>query len=344
MKRKDWLLAILACFVLAGALIGLYQYRSANTPQPQTAETPEPQAKKGEPAVTLRVTREFGAVRMTEKSIPVQAGDTVIDVLKRSGLPLKTGYNGGFVESIDGVASEYQPGNPASKKRDWFFYVNGQMADVGAAEFAVYAGDIVWWDFHSWEYAISTPSMIGAYPHPFRVREGEKPAWPLVVMAGKGFEEQAEQVADALQKVRGERVNVVSWNESQWTKENGLVVVGDTAALLASPFVQELWKAKQMQGLFVELNQQGVVAVSDQGKPAGQYNRPGTGLLLATMHPQTRMPVWIVSGTDADGVSKIAQSLTTTGEPAPFDSYAGAVWADGKWVRLPAVDAAEDKQ
>jgi hypothetical protein len=338
MKRKDWLLVILACIILSGACFGLYQYRAANAPQPQMGDAPALEPATGEPSVTLRITREFGAVSMAEKSVPVQTGDTVMDVLKRSGLDLKTGYNGGFVESLDGLASEYRPGDPTSKKRDWFYYVNGLMADVGAAEYPVNPGDVVWWDFHSWEYATGTPAIIGAYPHPFRSRPGESPAWPLSVIAVEGYEAQAEQLAEALRRVRSDQVNVIEWDESKLATESGWILVGDTSSLHSSPFVQELWKAKQNQGLFADLAADGIVALSDEGQPAGRYDQAGTGLLLATVHPATRLPIWIVSGTDRDGVGKAAAAMAeAVGKRSPIEGYFGGVLTDGKWVRLPVV-------
>ena len=34
--------------------------------------------------------------------------------------------------------------------RDWFFFVNGIEADVGAAEYELSPGDVVQWDYRDW--------------------------------------------------------------------------------------------------------------------------------------------------------------------------------------------------
>jgi hypothetical protein len=336
MKRKEWLTVLLACVILAAAFIGLYQYRSAQGP----AEAPTPPAAtkpaSEEPQLLLRVTKEFGRETLLEKSISVKEGDTVMDILKRSGLEIKTGYGGGFVESMAGLASQYRTGDPASKKLDWFFYVNGMMADVGAAEYPVQAGDVVWWDYHDWEYAIATPALVGAYPHPFlRGPGGEAPA-PLVVMAAKGFEKQAEKLVGQLKSVRSDVKEPISWDEGRFTVESAMILVGDGKALLPSKFVGELWLNKQTQGLFAEIKENGIHTYDQLGKPAKVFTEPGTGVVLSTVHPTTRLPLWIVTGTDAAGVEKAIDSMQLEGKPYMLSGYFGAVLTGEQVVRLPA--------
>ena len=48
---------------------------------------------------------------------------------------VKTRYGGGFVQEIDGVAGGREDG----RRVDWFYYVNGIEATVGAAERRVLA-------------------------------------------------------------------------------------------------------------------------------------------------------------------------------------------------------------
>jgi hypothetical protein len=340
MKRKEWLTVLLACVILAAVFLGLYFYRSAQgpagTPTPPTATQP---AASDEPQLLLRVTKDFGRETLLEKPISVKEGDTVMDILKRSGLEIKTGYGGGFVEEMAGLASQYRTGDPASKKLDWFFYVNGMMADVGAAEYPVQAGDVVWWDYHDWEYAIATPALVGAYPHPFlRGPGGEAPA-PLVVMAAKGFEKQAEKLADQLKTVRPDVKEPIAWDEARFTEESAMILVGDGRALLPSKTVAELWRNKQTQGLFAEIRENGIQTYDQLGQPAAVYAEPGTGLVLGTVHAATRLPLWIVTGTDAAGVEKAINSLQLEGKPSLLSGNFGAVLTGESVVRLPVVDS-----
>ena len=33
----------------------------------------------------------------------------------------------------------------------WLYYVNGKLAQKGAAEVKLEAGDVEWWDLHNWK-------------------------------------------------------------------------------------------------------------------------------------------------------------------------------------------------
>ena len=58
---------------------------------------------------------------------------------------MKTRYGGRFVQSIDGLA-----GSGAGGFADWFYFVNGIEAAVGAADYELSPGDVVQWDYRNW--------------------------------------------------------------------------------------------------------------------------------------------------------------------------------------------------
>ena len=110
--------------------------------------------------VTLAVTRDFGTApvgSVAEKSIP--GSQTVMRMLERS-FKVTTRYGGGFVQSIDGHAG-------SSSRLDWFYYVNGIEATLGAAGTSVNKGDRIWWDLHDWTATDSIPAVVGSFPEPF---------------------------------------------------------------------------------------------------------------------------------------------------------------------------------
>ena len=59
---------------------------------------------------------------------------------------VETRYGGGFVQAINGVAGGREDGRPV----DWFYYVNGVLAERGAAAHELEPGDRIWWDHHDW--------------------------------------------------------------------------------------------------------------------------------------------------------------------------------------------------
>ena len=108
---------------------------------------------------TLWVTKDRGAELIVAASVP--SGLTVMQALRRTA-DVDAGYGGRFVESIEGVAGD------AGARRDWFYFVNGIEADRGAADYRVRPGDVVWWDYRSWNGdAMREPVVVGAFPEPF---------------------------------------------------------------------------------------------------------------------------------------------------------------------------------
>ena len=73
----------------------------------------------------------------------VPAGLTAMQALDRE-LDVDTAYGGRFVQSIEGVEGD------VSKRRDWFWFLNGIEADLSAADYRLRPGDVEWWDFRSW--------------------------------------------------------------------------------------------------------------------------------------------------------------------------------------------------
>jgi hypothetical protein len=108
---------------------------------------------------TLWVTKDRGAALIVTASVP--SGLTVMQALRRSA-DVDAGYGGRFVESIEGVDAD------AGARRDWFYFVNGIEADRGAADYRVRPGDVIWWDYRSWDGdAMRVPVVVGAFPEPF---------------------------------------------------------------------------------------------------------------------------------------------------------------------------------
>ena len=98
-------------------------------------------------SATLKVTRDHGRHVLLTASVP--SGLTAMQALQRKA-DVKTAYGGRFVASIDGVAS--------APRRDWFYFVNGNLGDRSAAEVRLHDGDVEWWDYRRW----SDPGQVQA--------------------------------------------------------------------------------------------------------------------------------------------------------------------------------------
>jgi Domain of unknown function (DUF4430) len=105
---------------------------------------------------TVWVTRDRGTVMLHVAKVP--AGLTAMQGLQRVA-KTDTSYGGRYVSSVDGLGEH--------GRRAWFYYVNGYLADRGAADYRLRRGDVEWWDFRPWNNPAQDPVVVGSFPEPF---------------------------------------------------------------------------------------------------------------------------------------------------------------------------------
>lgn len=151
--------------------------------------------ERSQGTATVWVTRDRGATVLHDETVP--AGLTAMQALDRVA-EVKTRYGGRFVQSVDGLDGDI------TKRRDWFYFVNGIEADRSAAELRLHAGDIEWWDLRSWANGeMSVPVVVGAWPKPV---DGD-----VLVVSDRGARKAGGALARSLHANAGRhRVFVVS--------------------------------------------------------------------------------------------------------------------------------------
>jgi hypothetical protein len=252
--------------------------------------------------ISLSVTQDFGALPVGYAGTPRASGqETVMSLLMRN-YEVKTLYGGGFVESVNGHSGGTQAGEPI----DWFYYVNGVEASKGAAEINVESGDRIWWDLHDWSQTDNIPAVVGSFPEPF-VGGIEGKRYPVRVECS-----EPSSAACATVHMRLSRLGVpvagaaVSDEEEQLTMR---VLVGPYSALGNSLSVHDLGSGPRHSGVYARFSDGGsVLSLLD---PAGSVVRKlgaGAGLIAATRYGE-EAPVWLITGTNADGVTHAANSL-----------------------------------
>lgn len=177
--RTGLLLNGLLAVMLAGCLGGGDPARAACILDERPIALHPDSAGPVQDIAILEITRDHGTVPLKRTNATAQAGDSVLDVLMRHA-EVETGYGGGFVEAIDGLASGYP-----DEQVDWFFEVNGITAQVGAADVDVKAGDHIHWDFRAWG-AAAPAGHFNSFPWHQASRsvwQGSWPAEPAVVAA-----------------------------------------------------------------------------------------------------------------------------------------------------------------
>jgi hypothetical protein len=247
--------------------------------------------------VDLTVTREFGAVKMAEKSGEAKESDTVMRFLEGEVEGVETRYGGGFVKSIEGFGESERGGDPY----DWFFYVNGIESPVGAAEVSLHGGEKIWWDMHNWSATGDVPAVVGSWPAPFVGGwEGHK---PVVVVECLGGGDACGTVEGALE---GEGVKLAAGSPKNAIR----VLVGPWAKLRSDPAAALVGKGPAESGIFAEFAEGGsrqLVGLDEEGKKARTFG-PEAGLVAATRRFEGP-PVWLVTGATPGAVANAAAAL-----------------------------------
>jgi Domain of unknown function (DUF4430) len=255
--------------------------------------------------VTLTVTRDFGNERLHEgiDEETASEGDTVMRVLQ-GAYDVETRYGGGFVQEVDGVAG----GRVDGRRADWFYYVNGIEAPIGAAERRLSAGERVWWDHHAWEAAQRIPAVVGSFPEPFATGlEGKR--FPVRLVCAGDAERSCDEVTERLTDAGVDSVSR-SVIEQSAGEEVLRVIVGRWSDVRQDGVVRRLERGPGATGVFAQPTSTGdaIVVLDADARPARTL-RAGAGLVAATS-VEGQAPTWIVTGTDEVGVAAAAAALT----------------------------------
>jgi hypothetical protein len=270
-------------------------------------------------SVELTVTRDFGAEPMVERTLEARESDTVMRVLEGAA-EIETRYGGGYVSAIDGVAEGRSGGRP----HDWFYFVDGVEAPIGAAERSLRGGERIWWDHRDWSASNRVPAVVGSWPAPFS--DGYEGRWRPVAVVCEGGGDACEEVRAAL---AAEGVEVAAAAPKGAIR----VLVGPWARLRDDPAAAQIESGPQESGVYAVFGAaaggyelRGLDAGGEEARRFG----PAAGLVAATRRLEAP-PTWVVTGAGAAGVRAAAELL---GEGSLRDHYA-VVTEDGREEPLP---------
>jgi Domain of unknown function (DUF4430) len=274
---------------------------------------------------SLTVTRDFGELPLRrEQTKGATETETVMRLLERD-FDVETRYGGNFVQEIDGVAG----GREGGRRVDWFYYVNGIEAGVGAAERKVSPGDRIWWDHHDWTAAMRIPAVVGSFPEPFLSgSQGRRLPIRLVCLPGAG--RACDEVETRLQDegVKGTARSVL---EQSAGKEVLRVLIGPWSEVRKDTAARKLESGPAASGVFARPTAAGdrIDLLDPRGRTVRVLGHGG-GLVAATS-VEAQQPTWLVTGVDGIGVAAAAAAMT---EDELTDHFAIAI-EEGRTVPLP---------
>jgi hypothetical protein len=277
-------------------------------------------------AVTLTVTRDFGALPMPSgHALKAHGEETVMSLLMRN-YHVTTRYAGGFVQSVNGHSGGHVGGDSV----DWFYYVNGVEAPRGAAGTKVHAGDAVWWDLHDWSQTFYTPAVVGSYPEPF-VHGIEGKRLPVRVECSEA-QGDACRTVEARMLAVGVPAGVAAFGPGSEVADTLRVAVAPWSLLHNLPAAQVLEQGPRASGVYARIAPAGnSIALLDARGRTSATLTAGAGL-IAAVRPSGGAPLWIVTGTDAAGLDRAAHALNAG---ALRHHFAVALEANGAVLPLP---------
>jgi hypothetical protein len=249
----------------------------------------------------LTVTRDFGGrVVLRAREDPLPGGETVMRLLLRNAR-VGTRYGGRFVQSVNGTSSRAAGG----RRSDWFYYVNGIEAEVGAAERDVKPGDRIWWDYHDWTAAMRVPAVVGSFPEPF-LRGSEGKLFPVRIDCAQHAEQACREVAKRLERVGvGASTTAIG---AATGKEVLRLVVGEWKDVRRDAAARQLEQGPAKSGVFARLSESGAAGSSEldlldeQDRVVRSLGR--SAAIVAATRFEEQQPTWVIAGTDGAGLGQ----------------------------------------
>jgi hypothetical protein len=277
-------------------------------------------------AVTLTVTREFGARPLrSPPALRVRGQETVMSLLTRN-YAVTTRYGGGFVHSINGHSGGHVNGDPV----DWFYYVNGIEAPKGAAETNVHRGDTIWWDLHDWSQSFYTPAVVGSFPEPF-VHGVEGRRLPVRIECAPPGSNPCNGVTARL-RAFGVPAGLAGLGPAGESPDTLRVAVGPWAAVRTLPAAQSLIRGPHASGVYARMAPDGSsIALLNARGHVTETLTAGAGLVAAVPYPGEE-PLWVVTGTNEAGVNRAASDFDRS---ALHNRFAVALAPTGPVLALP---------
>lgn len=262
--------------------------------------------------IRLVISKDFGAEVLRDVVVPYRENLDVLRLLAEN-TEVETGYGGGFVESIDGLTSSFGAVSSADAA-DWFYWVDGVLADAGAADWPLRGGETVWWDYHRWADAMIVPMALHAFPRPYDDA-------PLAVTAAAAVAGLGDWAAAAGVELEARR-------DLAGDEPNGGLVLVTVEEAAATPWVRELLGPGRSGLRFADVGPGSITLLA----PGGERGPVAAALAQPVGNPKApARPFLVVVGQTRDELAAMLARLT----PEALWATVAVALVDSEVVRLP---------
>lgn len=251
--------------------------------------------------VELVVSQDFGKTIILSQKIEINDKTSVIDALKKVAV-VETKYGEGFIDSIDGLKSEFGSG----KKLDWFYYVNGFSPNFAANQYFLQEGDKVQFDFHDWSYQLHIPAYLGEFPEPLKNGFNGK-TFPTTIVFSPEFEAKAKQLQQFLQEKYQINSEIIPFSQlsEQQKKSNNLLLL----APLNNALIVEINSNHRRNGLFLYFENNELIELNSLGERNNSFDSAGAIFAVANFWNDKGILaqeniVFVFTGTNNESIEK----------------------------------------
>lgn len=269
------------------------------------------------------LSQDFGDKQIYNQKLDFTKNTTVMELMQGN---LDVKIENEFVDSINGIKSEYGEEN----KLGWFYYINGNLAQVGPEKYYLNSGDDVLWDYHTWENEIYASSIIGSYPKNFtNGYDGKKLKTEIVY--SKKFEKGTEKLYDYLKNSGVEDLVKKDINKGYDDNEKiNTVLISTWSDIYKIDTVKDVYNDEKGE-LFFKVDA-GVKALDCCKNVVKEFEKAA----IITSLPKgyaTLSNIWIVTGNDENMIKKALNILYEN--PEKIRGKFSAIVTDEEIVNIP---------
>lgn len=206
---------------------------------------------EGNEVVSLIVSKHFGNEVIYNEVLTYKEDQSIMELMEVN-LDIKTAYNGGFINSINGLESGYTD-KKSKTKTDWFYYVNGFLSQVGSLEYYLKPNDVIVWDYHDWSKKYVS-SSVGAYPYDLLNGYGDSNNSTQIIYTDS-FSNDIKEIEEYLNNVGRINLDKVSFMNSEIKNDNkNIIVIGLWDEIKENEFISKFYKAGKRTGVFFQFS------------------------------------------------------------------------------------------